>query len=141
VISAPRKVVWETMLDPEDYQVWTRVFFEGSYFSGSWEQGSKIQFLTPGGDGMTALIEENRSHEYISIRHIGEIKDFIEDTTSERVMSWAPAFENYAFADSGVGTELQVSLDTLPEHEEYMNDTYPKALAVLKELCEQKAKG
>jgi uncharacterized protein YndB with AHSA1/START domain len=138
LIDAPRRIVWETMLDPEDYKVWTAVFFEGSYFSGSWEQGTKMQFLTPAGDGMTALIEEIRPYEYVSIKHIGEIKDFIEDTTNERVMSWAPAFENYSFADSGSGTELQVSMDTLLEYEEYMNETYPKALAVLKELCERK---
>ena len=126
LIDAPRKVVWETMLGPEDYKIWTAVFFEGSYYSGSWEQGSKIQFLTPAG-------------EFVSIKHLGEIKDFIEDTTSDRVKSWAPAFENYSFVDNGNGTELTVSMDTLPEYEEYMNETYPKALAALKGICESKA--
>ena len=139
LIDAPRKVVWETMLGPEDYKIWTAVFFEGSYYSGSWEQGSKIQFLTPAGDGMTAVIEESRLHEFVSIKHLGEIKDFIEDTTSDRVKSWAPAFENYSFVDNGNGTELTVSMDTLPEYEEYMNETYPKALAALKGICESKA--
>ena len=141
LIDAPRKLVWETMLDPEAYKVWTAVFFDGSYYSGSWEEGSKIQFLTPVGHGMTAVIAENRPYEYVSIKHLGEIKDFIEDTTSERVMAWAPAFENYAFTDKGNGTELTVSMDTLAEYEEYMNETYPKALAVLKDLCEKEAEG
>ena len=141
LIDAPRKVVWETMLDPEHYKIWTATFFEGSYFSGSWETGARIQFLTPAGHGMTAIIEESRPHEYVSIKHIGEIKDFVEDTSSERVLSWAPAFENYSFSDAGAGCELQVSMDTLPEYEGYMNEMYPKALGVLKELCESKSKG
>jgi hypothetical protein len=140
LIDAPRHVVWETMLGAEDYKIWTAVFFEGSYFSGSWETGAKMQFLTPAGDGMTAIIEESRPYEYVSIKHIGEIKDFVEDTTSDRVLSWAPAFENYSFSDAGSGSELQVSVDTLPQYEEYMNEMYPKALAVLKELCESKTK-
>ena len=138
-INAPRKVVWETMLDPEGYRTWAAVFFEGCYFSGSWEEGARIQFLAPAGDGMSAIIAECRPYEFVSIKHIGEIKDFVEDTTSESVLAWAPAFENYAFSDNGSGTELVVSMDTLEQWEEYMNEHYPKALAVLKELCEGKA--
>jgi hypothetical protein len=34
---------------------------------------------------------------------------------------------------------VKVSLDTLPEHEAYMNETFPKALASLKKLCESKS--
>ena len=138
VINAPRKLVWDTMLDPEDYKVWAGVFYEGSCFAGSWEEGSKIQFLGPNGDGMTAHIAENRPYEYVAIRHEGEIKGGVEDTTSESVRAWAPAYETFAFADSGNGTEVRISLETIPEYVQYMNDSYPKALEVLKRLCESK---
>lgn len=140
VINAPRKLVWDTMLDPEDYKTWTEVFCEGSYFSGSWEEKEKIQFLAPGGDGMTAHIAENRTYEYVSIRHEGEIRGGVEDTTSEGVKAWAPAFETFTFTDSGAGTKVDVSLETIAEHVEYMTDTYPKALEALRQLCESKAK-
>ena len=55
------------------------------------------------------------------------------------VRSWAPAYENYSFADAGSGTEVTVTLDTVADYEQYMRDTYPKALALLKEICERKA--
>ena len=138
-IDAPRKLVWDTMLDQEDYKAWTSVFCEGSHFSGSWDEGSKIQFLAPNGDGMTAVIAENKPYEYVAIRHEGEIKGGVEDTTSESVRAWAPAYETFTFVDSGNGTEVRVSLETIPEYVEYMNETYPKALEVLKQLCESKA--
>lgn len=140
-IQCSRRMVWDTMLGSDGYKVWTAAFCEGSYFSGSWAEGQKIQFHGPGGDGMTAVIAENRPYEYVSVRHIGEISGGVEDTTSAKVQSWAPAYENYTFVESGDGTEVKVSLDTAPEWEKYMLDTYPKALVLLKNLCESKAKG
>ena len=140
LIQAPRRVVWETMIDTEGYKAWTAAFMEGCYFSGSWEKGEKIQFLAPSGDGMTAVIDENRPYEHISIRHLGEVSAGVEDTTSVKVAAWAPAYEKYTYADADGGTEVTVSLDTVAEYEKYMLDTYPKALGLLKALCEGKAK-
>lgn len=136
-ILAPRHVVWEKMLGDAGYRVWTAPFCEGSHYVGSWEHGAKIRFLAPSGDGMTAEIAENRPYEYISIRHMGEIAKGVEDTNSEKVRAWAPAYENYAFVDEGGGTAVTVTLDTLPDFEQYMRDTYPKALEQLKRICEQ----
>jgi len=139
-IAAPRQLVWDTMLGPESYKTWTAPFAEGSCFEGSWDEGSKILFLGPGGDGMTAEIAQNRPYEFVSIRHLGEIRNGVEDTSSEKVMAWAPAYENYSFAETPGGSAVTVSVEIAPEYEQYMLDTYPKALGVLKELCEQAAK-
>lgn len=138
-IQAPRALVYDTMLDTEGYKYWTKVFMEGSYFKGSWAKGAKIQFLVDD-SGMTSEIAENRPQEFVSIRHLGEVKDGVEDTTSDKVRGWAPAYENYTFADAGSGTQVTVTLDTAADWEQYMQDTYPQALALLKELCERKAK-
>jgi hypothetical protein len=136
-IQAPRNEVFATMLDAEGYMAWTAPFCEGSYFAGSWEPGAKIHFLAPSGDGMVAEIAENRPDEYVSIRHLGEVRNGVEDTTSDKVRAWAPAYENYAFADAPGGCTLTVTLDTLPEYEDYMLKTFPQALALLKSLCER----
>lgn len=136
-IRAPRARVWSTMLGPEGYQAWTTAFCEGSHYAGSWDEGAKIQFLAPSGDGMTAVIAQNKPHEFVSIRHLGVIEQGVEDTTSEKVRAWAPAYENYRFTDVPDGCLVTVSLDTAAEWEQYMLDTFPKALALLKKLCEQ----
>ena len=138
VIRAPRARVWATMLDPETYKAWTSAFCEGSYFVGSWDEGAKIQFLSPSGDGMTAVIAENRLHEFVSIRHLGVIEKGVEDTSSEKVRAWAPAYENYRFSDLPEGCRLTVTVDTVAEYEQYMRDTFPKALALLKALAEKR---
>ncbi len=137
-IQAPRQLVWEQMIDPEGYKIWTAAFCDGSYFEGSWQQGEKIQFMAPGGDGMASEIAESRLHEYISIRHLGEVRGGVADTTSPAILAWAPAYENYTFADNATGTEVIVALDTLSDYEHYMTETFPEALGLLKTLCEGK---
>lgn len=136
VIDATPPMVWSTMLDQDTYGIWTSVFIEGSYFEGSWLEGQRIRFLGPDGSGMSSVVAENRPHEFISIKHLGYLKNGVEDTESEEVRGWAPAFENYSFAAVGLSTALKVALDVTPEFEEYMAKAWPKALAKLKEICE-----
>jgi hypothetical protein len=138
-IRAPRSVVWDQMLGAESYKRWTSAFTEGSYYEGAWEEGRKIRFLGPNGDGMVAEIAESRTPEFVSIRHLGEIAGGVEDTTSDKVRAWAPAYENYTFADSADGTTVTVTLDCVPEYEAYMNETFPKALDKLKQISEAAA--
>jgi uncharacterized protein YndB with AHSA1/START domain len=136
VIDAEPSVVWNTMLAEDTYRIWTSEFAEGSYFEGSWNEGERIRFLAPGGSGITSVIAESRPNEFISIKHLGFIKNGVEDTGSDEVRSWAPSFENYSFSRAGSSTELKVALDVPLEYEESMAKTWPKALARLKAICE-----
>lgn len=138
-IRAPREAVWAAMLGPETYRIWTAPFCEGSYYEGSWSAGEKIRFLGPSGEGMTSVIAESRPPEFVSIKHLGMVKDGVEDTTSPAARAWAPSFENYTFVDEGGATTLTAELETPPDFEDFMNDAWPKALAKLKEICEAPA--
>jgi len=137
-IDAPREQVWAAMLDRPTYEQWTAAFCEGSTYEGGWNQGERIRFLTPSGEGMVSEIAESRRPEFVSIRHLGIVVDGQDDTTSEKARAWAPAYENYRFAAENGGTRLIVDVDTIPDYEQYMNDTFPKALARLKEICERR---
>ncbi|RMH19078.1 MAG: SRPBCC domain-containing protein [Acidobacteria bacterium] len=140
-IQAPVAAVWERMLGEETYPRWTAVFAEGSYYEGSWDEGSRIRFLTPSGDGMVAEIAENRPHERISIRHLGFVAGGVEDTGSEAVRAWAPAYEIYRFTAVPEGTRVVVDQDVTADYEDLMKETWPKALEQLKRLCEGQAGG
>ncbi|MFZ1730871.1 MAG: SRPBCC domain-containing protein [Bacteroidota bacterium] len=136
-IDAPRAAVWEAMLSPETYKIWAEYFAKGSYYEGSWEKGARIRFLIPDGSGMIAEIAECLPHSYTSIKHLGWISNGVEDTESEEVRFWAPAYENYTLSEAGTSTELSIAVDILPEFEEYMIASWPRALARLKSLCEE----
>lgn len=136
-IHASREKVWHTMLDQETYRIWTAEFTAGSYYEGSWEEGARIRFLSPDGGGMTAVIAENRPFEHISIRHLGEVRDGVDDTESDAVKSWAgEAFERYTLREENGITHLEVTCDVTPEYEGMMNDMWPRALQRLKTLVE-----
>jgi uncharacterized protein YndB with AHSA1/START domain len=136
-INAPVPTVWRLMIGPESYKHWASAFTEGCYFEGSWEQGAKIKFLSPpSGDGMVAEIVQNRKNEFISIRHLGYTSNGVEDTTSESVRAWAPAYENYTFISVPEATKLVIELEVPSEWEQDMNEAWPRALALLKQLIE-----
>jgi uncharacterized protein YndB with AHSA1/START domain len=141
-INATPEKVWDTMLTDATYREWTKPFHEGSYFKGDWSEGSKILFLGPdeegGGEGgMVSLIKENRLYEFISIEHLGMVRNGVEDMTSEEVKKWVPAFENYTFIQDGAETKLSIDVDTNDEYKAMFEEIWPKALQRLKELCEE----
>lgn len=136
-IQAPKEKVWKTMLEQDTYRIWTAEFMPGCYYEGSWETGSKIKFLGPDGSGgMTSEIAANIPNEFVSIRHLGYIKDGVEDTESDEIKAWAPAYENYTFTEQDGFTRVDVDLDTEDEMAEMMDTMWIKALAKLKEICE-----
>lgn len=141
-INASPEKVWKTMLDDATYREWTSAFSPGSRYEGSWEKGSKILFLGPNPDGggemgMVSRIAECRPYEFVSIEHLGIVKDGVEDTESEEARRWSPAFENYAFDAKDGGTELSVDQDIDEENKASFEDLWDKALAKLKELAER----
>jgi hypothetical protein len=137
-IRASRQTVWETLLGRESYRLWTAEFAEGSYFEGTWETGTRMRFLVPSGEGMVSDVAEHRPQEFLSLRHIGFVKDGVEDTESEMVRAWTPALENYTLSYAGLSSHLAIDIDVTPEFEEYMLNVWPAALAKLKRLCEDR---
>src|SRR5688500_13685432 len=126
------------IVGPESYRQWASAFGDGLYFEGSWQQGQRIRFLTPEGHGVTSEIAENRPNEFLSIRHLGYIADDgVEDTSSEAILAWAPAYENFTFTTTPQGTRLIVDQDMTDEFES-MPEAWPKALGKLKALCENR---
>ena len=136
-INAPKERVWDAMLEDKTYRQWTTPFKEGSYYEGSWEKGSEIKFLAPGGSGMLSVIRENKRYEYISIEHIGLIHQGVEDRDSVEAKRWTPAFENYTLSEKDGQTTVSVDMEGADKYEEIFQDMWPKALQLLKEISEK----
>lgn len=143
-IQGTREKVWKTMLEDGTYRIWTREFNpNGSWYEGSFEEGSDIKFLGPDQEGkiggMVSVIAKSIPYEYISIEHKGMIHEGVVDTTSEEVKRWAGAHENYTFIESNGGTDVLVELEMSEDDPmaQYMNGAWPRALSVLKELAEK----
>lgn len=135
-IHATPQRIWTVMLDDPTYRQWTAVFQEGSYAVTDWQEGSRTLFLDGKGNGMVSTIKTHRPNQFLSIEHLGTVKNGVEDVTSESVKAWAGAHENYSLTQENGACTLTVEMDVTGDMLGYFNDTWPKALAKLKEIAE-----
>lgn len=136
VINAAPEKIWNVLWNDDTYRKWTSAFAEGSYAETDWKEGSKVLFLDGNGRGMVSRIEKTKPYEYMSIEHLGEVNNGVEDTTSEKVKDWAGAHENYTLKKVNGKTELSVDMDINDEFKEMFAKIWPVALDNIKTLSE-----
>ncbi|ASS47961.1 MAG: hypothetical protein A3D31_01280 [Candidatus Fluviicola riflensis] len=130
-LNASPEKVWDVLWTENTYNQWTKGFNEGSHAVSDWKEGSEVLFLGDTDDGMYSRIEKKVVPSEMSILHLGEIKQGV------RVASeWGEAYERYYLTAKNGGTELRVTLDSVPEFSDYFRETFPKALEVVKKLSE-----
>lgn len=139
-IKAKAEKVYSTMITKPTYEKWTAEFNPTSTFEGGWNKGDKIYFIGTGEDGkkggMVSRIAENIPNQFISIAHLGILDGETEITEGPQVEAWSGALENYTFSEADGVTTVTVETDTGEDYADYFNETWPKALRVLKDLCE-----
>lgn len=135
-INAPKEKVWKVLWDDVTYPKWTEVFCEGSHAVTDWQEGSKVLFLDGKDNGMVSKIETLKPNEFMSFKHLGEVKGNVEDTTSDKIKAWAGALENYSLKENNGATTLKVDMDIVDEYKDYFLKTFPNGLQKVKELSE-----
>src|SRR5687767_9776688 len=123
-VNAPKEKVWTILWDEETYPIWTAPFCEGSKAVTDWEKGSKVHFLSPENSGMVSTIAEKIPNEFMSFKHIGVVKDGVEDYNSEGSQEWVGALENYRLTSVNGATELHVDMDITASHKDYFLTTW-----------------
>ena len=138
-IPAPRQTVWDAVIGKETYPQWTEDFCPGSDVRGEWKAGEKIHFIAPNAegthDGMYSEIAELRPLEYISIHHLGILRNDQPVTEGKEAQEWKDAYENYTFTEEGAGTMFRVDIDLEENWIPFFNDLWPKALERVKQIC------
>lgn len=140
-IKAPKEKVWNVLWDLESYKKWTKAFSESSDVeTDGWKEGSKVIFGDGNGCGMIAMVAANKPNEFMSFKHLGQINNGVEDTTSDKVKDWVGALENYTLKENNGETELLIDMDINAEFKDMFSQMWPKALQSVKELSEIKGK-
>ncbi|GAA0550119.1 SRPBCC family protein [Chitinophaga japonensis] len=136
-INAPREKVWATLWNDATYRAWTAPFSEGSWADTDWKKGGKVLFLNGNNEGMVSTVAENIPNEFMSFKHLGYVKNGVEDIETAKTQGWHGAMENYTLKGQDGKTELVVDMDLNDEdYEKYFKDSWPKALEKLKALAE-----
>lgn len=135
-IKAPKEKIWKILWEDATYRQWTSVFNESSYAVSDWEEGSKIQFLSADGSGMYSMIDKKIPNKQMTFRHLGIVKDGVEQPDDEKTGEWKDALESYFLTENNGVTELKAELNTVEAYKQYFKDTFPKALEKVKHLAE-----
>jgi hypothetical protein len=138
-IKAPAQKVWDTLWNEVTYSQWTGPFNPngGSTIQSDWKVGGKTLFLDTKGNGMVSTLKAKTEPYEIVFEHLGEVMDGKEDTSSEKVKSWAGSLEEYHLSENNGITTLKASVQTGEEWEEMMNNGFTKGLEIVKKLSEQ----
>jgi hypothetical protein len=137
-IEAPKEKVWKILWDDETYRQWTAAFCEGTYAVSDWNQGSKIHFLSPNGEGMNSIIESKIINEYMAFKHISELNNYIEMPIDAATEQWTGGMETYRLTQNNAITVLEVNMDCIEKYAAYFKTTFPKSMEIIKALSENK---
>ncbi len=85
---------------------------------------------------MLSKIIENKPNKFVSIKHYGILSEGKEITEGPDVEKWAGGLENYSFEEHNDTTTITVELYVTGEFESFFDETYPRSLAILKEIAE-----
>lgn len=137
-INAPREHVWNVLWGDATYPQWTAAFAEGSHAETDWKKGSKVLFTDGKGEGMVSVIDDARPNEFMSFKHLGMLKNGVEDVESAKKEGWSGAMENYTLKTVKGKTELTVDQDIEESYKDTFLSAWPKAIEKLKALAEDK---
>ena len=135
-INATSEQVWNTLWKDKTFREWASIIDPETYMVGELKEGDEVQFISShGGYGVTSLVEKYVENEFLLLRHQADTQ---EEGAKERVKEWTGGAETYTIAETESGVTLSVAFDVPPTQEDYFAATYPKALARVKQLSEDK---
>lgn len=135
-IKADKAKIWQTLWDDKSYRDWAGVFFEGSYaITNNWKEGSTVHFLAPDQNGIYSHIEKHIPNKIIKFKHIGNVVKGKEQPIDDDTKKWSGASEMYQLIEGKNYNTLNVEIDIMDEHLDFMKSTFPKALEKIKNNC------
>jgi hypothetical protein len=142
IINTDIKKVFDTLIAEDTYGKWTAAFGPGCHFKGSWEEGSKMQFLAPNKigeiNGMFSTVKENKSPHKLTLEHQGIVQNGEETKEGNEAEKWSGAKESYTLKEEDGKTHLSIVMDLPEEEKGFFIEAWEQALVSLKEICEEK---
>ncbi|MCU7616931.1 SRPBCC domain-containing protein [Chryseobacterium sp. PBS4-4] len=130
-INATPEKVWTVLWDDTSYRQWTSAFTKGSFYVGTWEEGSMMKFYDPENNGMYSRVLKNDPNKEMVFIHLGEIFDGVEVP-----QDWGDATETYILEETEEGTKLIARIKASEEFKGFFEDKFPVALQNVKNLSE-----
>jgi hypothetical protein len=134
-INASKAKVWDVLWTDRTYRKWTSAFTADSSAQSDWEEGSRVIFLFGKDKGMFSVIEKKDAPNTMIFKHLGDICDGVETPFAPET-DWVNSLERYYLTEENGQTKVTAEVDVDDSCLDFMNDAFPKAFAILKELSE-----
>ena len=89
------------------------------------------------GDGMCSVIENNIPNELMSFRHLGEVRNGIEQKMDKISNFWEGSLEIYKLTGTDKETELDIEIDVPELFENFMKEAFTQGILTIKEIAEE----
>ena len=130
-INAPAEKVWKVLFTQDENRNWPSAVNEGTYFEGTWEEGSVMRFLDDENNGMYNSVEKNIPNKELTMKHLGWIYD---GELSQQ--NWEDSTVTYLLESNENGTLLTGKINALDEFVDFFNSKYPSNFEKVKKLSE-----
>lgn len=130
-ISAPAEKVWKVLFTQHENRNWPSAVNEGTYFEGTWEEGSVMRFLDEENNGMYNSVEKNIPNKELIMKHLGWIYD-----GELSPQDWEDSTVTYLLESNENGTLLTGKINALDEFVDFFNSKYPSNFEKVKKLSE-----
>lgn len=130
-ISAPAEKVWKVLFTQHENRNWPSAVNEGTYFEGTWEEGSVMRFLDDENNGMYNSVEKNIPNKELTMKHLGWIYD-----GELSPQNWEDSTVTYLLESNENGTLLTGKINALDEFVDFFNSKYPSNFEKVKKLSE-----
>lgn len=136
-IDAPAEKIWKVLWSSETYLHWHSLLSQTLELKSDWKVGGKTEFLETPKNGLFSTISNLDIPNYVTFNHLGVLKNGFPEINTRKIKEWSGAPERYLLIPLEHGKiRLQVEVRDFQDRREKMDDAYPKALAVIKELSE-----
>ena len=134
--SSPAQL-WKILWDKKSYTDWAASFSEGSYYTGKLNQGERIHFLVPSGEGMYSDVATLKENQLMIFKHIGMMKYNEELPIDSETEKWTGCSESYKIIPiENNKSILKVEVDAIENYKEFMKSAFPIALQKIKIISE-----
>ena len=112
------------------------MYYEGSYvINDYWKEGSKVQFLNPDKSGIYSIIDKHIPNKLMSFKHLVNVVNGRQQPIDDDTKKWSGTTETYTLSEDNGTYTLNVEIDVLYEHLDYMKATFLRALEQVKSRC------
>lgn len=130
-ISAPADKVWKVLFTQDENKNWPSAVNEGTYFEGTWKEGSVMRFLDDENNGMYNSVEKNIPNKELTMKHLGWI--YGGELSPQ---DWEDSTVTYLLESNENGTLLTGKVNALDEFVDFFNSKYPSNFEKVKKLSE-----